>query len=134
MSQLIGPRTRQAIEKAESSDRESVLLVAQTHADEVCQRVWPGGTVRPDELQWTWNNRLRSSAGRFCPNGDDPERIELAWEYYELHGMLELLDVVRHELIHAWQYNHPDVGRAGHGQSFKQWVSDLDTSRHCKSW
>lgn len=109
--------------------------MVRVHAGEVCESVWPGGTVDPDAIEWTWNGRLRSTAGRFRAHPDDrPPEVELAWGYYREHGLAELLSTVRHELIHAWQYFHPDGGRVGHGPTFTQWVEDLDTSRHCRRW
>lgn len=129
----IGPRTYRAVSTAPEDDREAVLLACQVHAEEVCAAVWPGGTVDPDAHLWEWNDRFRSTAGRFHPNYGEP-KIELAWGSFERHGWFELLDTVRHELVHAWQYHHPDGGRLGHGPKFYQWVDDLSTSRHCRNW
>jgi predicted SprT family Zn-dependent metalloprotease len=66
--------------------------------------------------------------------GDARYAIGLAPDYYYQKGIDNLLEVVRHELIHQWQYQHPDGGRGGHGPKFRQWVDDLDTERYCKHW
>lgn len=61
--------------------------------------------------------------------------IGLAPGYYYQHGIDEMLAVVRHGLIHAWEYFHPDCHTGGsHGPKFKQWIDDMDTHRHCKHW
>jgi len=134
MTDLIGPRTREAVVQAPPDDREAVLQATQVHAREVCSSIW-SHTVDPDQITWVWNNRFRSAAGRYTPRTRrDGPRIELAWGYYSLHGWLEYLKVVRHELIHAWQDFHPDGGGLGHGPKFKQWIEDLNTHRHCKCW
>lgn len=122
---------RNRIMNVDNTDKEAVMDICIQHAHDVVQEVWSGGTVDPDTLQWKWNNRLRSSAGRYCTH---PPTIELAWEYFEKHNWNELLSIVRHELIHAWQHKHPDCNNIGHGPKFKQWLDDLETEKHCKYW
>lgn len=131
---MIGPQTREAAEVADPTDRDSILLLTQVHAEEVCSQVW-GSTIDLQEIDWSWNNRFQSTAGRYTPRSyRDGPKIEVAWGYYDRHGLLDYLQVVRHELIHAWQDYHPDGGRLGHGPKFKQWIEDLQTHRHCKHW
>jgi hypothetical protein len=117
---------------------EGVVL---PHARKVCAEVWPGGTVDPDEdIDWFWNPQLSWAAGKCYYGRGVPKTyasgdlaIGLAPAYYYQHGTDELLRTVRHELVHAWGYLHPD-GETGHGPKFKQWVDDLDTDRYCKHW
>lgn len=112
------------------------------HAREKVNEVWPGGTVDVDNIDWFWNPQLSNSAGMAYHGTAVPERysdaqhaIALAPEYYYKHGTEELLKVVRHELIHQWQYMHPDSPNGGgHGRGFKQWVDDMNTNRYCNHW
>jgi hypothetical protein len=111
------------------------------HARKWVNDVWPGGTVDVDSIDFFWNPQLTNSAGKAYKGSAVPESmasgyyaIGLAPDYYYQHGLDELLAVVRHELIHQWEYQHPDGGDGGHGPKFKQWIDDMDTHRHCKLW
>lgn len=136
-----------AIEDRKETDLDALMdEVIIPHAREKVEDVWPGGTVDVDEISWFWNTRLSRCAGKAyygtaVPQiaGDDADiAIGLAPDYYYQHGLHDngLLAVVRHELVHAWQYNHPDSNGGGHGPKFKQWLGedDMDTHRHCKHW
>lgn len=134
-------RREQRIETRRNTDLEMVMgEVIKPHARKMVSEAWPGGTVSVDDIAWFWNTRLRSAAGKAYWGTAVPEMadggrlaIGLAPEYYYEHGIDELLAVVRHELIHIWQYEHPE-GDGGHGPTFHQWTEDLDTHRHCKHW
>lgn len=41
-------------------------------------------------------------------------------------------NIVRHELIHAWQYH--EYGEADHGPTFRRWVEPLKTDRDCERY
>jgi hypothetical protein len=133
-------RREAAVEKRKARDLDEVMAVCKAHARTKCDEVWPGGTVDPDDITWFWNTRLRRSAGMAYHNSAVPNHVDgdlaigLAPDYYYQHGIEELLEVVRHELIHIHQYEHPDGGRGGHGPKFRQWLDDMDTHRHCKHW
>ena len=119
---------------------DALLDLVIEHARGRCAEVWPGGTVDVDDIHWFWNTRLSSSAGIAYPRrnpkhgGEEHPAIGLAPDYYYQFGLDGLLKTVRHELIHQWQYEHPDGGYGGHGPKFRQWVDDLDTTRHCQHW
>ena len=135
-------RRARRIERRKEETNMDILLddVVIPHARKKVGEVWPGGSVDVDRIEFFWNTRLRSSAGKAYYASGVPKRIDaryaigLAPAYYYQHGIEGLLKTVRHELIHQWQYQHPDGGRGGHGPKFKQWVSDLDTTRYCKNW
>jgi hypothetical protein len=127
-------------DKRRQADMDALLDLVIEHARRVCADVWPGGTVDPDDIHWFWNTRYTSCAGR-CYFRNNPDyggqnvAIGLAPDYYYQFGLEGLLEVARHELIHAWQDLHPDgFDRGGHGTDFKQWVDDLDTHRYCEHW
>ena len=146
-TQQLAERRRKAEERQREIDRRKetdldVLMeeVIKPHARKKVDEVWPGGTVDVDEISWFWNTRLRRCAGKAYWGGAVPQMagggrlaIGLAPGYYYQHGIDELLAVVRHELVHVWQYEHPDA-RGGHGPKFKQWLADMNTHRHCKHW
>lgn len=128
--------------RKEETDLDALIDdVIKPHARQKVAEVWPGGTVDVDEISWFWNTRLRRCAGKaYSGNavpqmaGDARLAIGLAPRYFYKHGVEELLSVVRHELIHIWQYEHPDSNKGGHGPKFRQWLDDMDTHRHCKNW
>lgn len=129
--------------RKDETDMDTLLEeVVIPHARDRAEDVWPGGTVDVDEICWFWNPQLSNSAGMAyrdsaCPRRYVPDdyrlAIGLAKEYFYRHGVDELLEVVRHELIHIWQYEH-EMGSGGHGSDFRQWMDDLDTHRHCNHW
>lgn len=135
-------RERQArlIEKRKEQDLGFVMdTVIKPHARKVVNDVWPGGTVDVDEISWFWNNQLYRCAARAYKGSAVPESmadgnlaIGLSPDYYYKHGITEILEIVRHELIHIWQFEHPDCQKSGHGPKFKQWLDDINACRHCK--
>ncbi|MFC6906859.1 SprT-like domain-containing protein [Halalkalicoccus tibetensis] len=54
--------------------------------------------------------------------------IRLSWDAYEAYGWQQFSRIVRHDLIHVWQYHEYD--KADHGPTFHQWVEPLETDRH----
>jgi hypothetical protein len=135
--------SEKAHHRKEETDMDTLLQeVVIPHARSRVEAVWPGGTVDVDDIYWFWNPQLSDSAGMAYRDSACPRRyvptdyrlaIGLAKAYYYKHGVDELLEVVRHELIHVWQYEHK-MGSGGHGSDFKQWLGDMDTHRHCKHW
>lgn len=132
----------EAKRRKEEVDLDTLLNdVVIPHARSKCDEVWPGGTVDVDSISWFWNPQLSHCAGKAYYGNAVPKTyadgnlaIGLAPMYYYKHGVDELLELVRHELIHVWSYEHPDVSNVGHGPKFKQWLGDMDTHRHCKHW
>lgn len=126
-------------ERDATTDLDVVMDDVVEHARKTVQDVWPGGTVNVDEVTFFWNTRLQRSAGKAYSGSKVPQSVDgrlaigLAPGYFYTHGRKDLLEVVRHELIHIWQYEHPD-GKSGHGPTFRQWLDDLNTHRHCKTW
>jgi hypothetical protein len=129
------------VSKRKETDMDTLMEeVVIPHARKWANEVWPGGTVDVDEICWFWNPYLSNAAGYAYWGGAVPKTmasgrlaIGLAPGYYYQHGIDKLLEIVRHELIHIWQYEHPE-GDGGHGPTFHQWTDDMDTHRHCKHW
>lgn len=134
-------REQERIAQRKETDLDVLMEeVIKPHARKKVNEVWPGGTVDVDEISWFWNTRLSNCAGKAYWGTAVPQMaggghiaIGLAPGYYYQHGIEALLEVVRHELIHCWEYEHPDAN-GGHGPKFKQWLDDMDTHRHCKNW
>lgn len=128
--------------RMEETDMDALMEdIVIPHARQWVDEVWPGGSVDVDAIDWFWNPYLSNAAGMAYYGSAVPETmadgryaIGLAPAYYYQHGLDALLEIVRHELIHQWQYQHPDGGNGGHSRKFKQWVDDMDTHRHCKHW
>lgn len=139
-----GPNLSEAAQRRkDEADLETLMEeIVIPHARKWANDVWPGGTVDVDEIDWFWNPQLSNAAGMAYHGTAVPQRyadgyyaIGLAPLYYYKHGVDKLLEIVRHELIHQWQYMHSDAPKGGgHGRGFKQWVGDMDTHRHCKHW
>lgn len=127
--------------RVRNSDLDRIMeQEVKPHAQEWVQRVWDTDTVNLDIVSFFWNPQLTDSAGTAYKHGtvprtmtSGPYAIGLAPDYYYEHGLSELLETVRHELIHIWQYMQPRT-KSGHGPSFKQWVTDMNTHRHCQHW
>lgn len=79
--------------------------------------------AKPFLGQIRWNARLRTSAGRFVHSASC---IELNPHYMAYYGEQELVDTIKHELIH---YHHP---RAGHGPIFHREADRIACRRHCQ--
>ena len=135
-------RWHERIQERKQTDMDTLMEdVVVPHARKVVNDVWPGGTVDVGEIDFFWNPQLTRCAGKAYWGSAVPETmasgeyaIGLAPDYYYQRGIEELLSIVRHECCHIWQYMHPDCDGGGHGPKFKQWIEDLDTTRHCKNW
>lgn len=123
-------------EKRKQADMDDLLDLCKRHAIAEAERVWPGGTVPVEDIEFRFNERLTYHGGfyfgRHAPRkGGWTPVIELSAPRYYNRGLAHLLDVVRHELIHAWQDFHPDGhppdAHKHHGRDFKQWVEPLNT-------
>lgn len=123
--------------RVRNTDMEKLLTEdVVTHAETWSQDVFDG-TVDVSKISFFWNPYLTDSAGMAYSSVPNtlPGRglgIGLSKDYYYARGRDELLRIVRHELIHIWQYI--SNGKMGHGKDFRQWVSDMNTDRHCRPW
>ena len=99
--------------------------------DELNERHFDGFLEKP---QMVWNNRLRSSAGRFIPGSrkwilQAPPRIEIASylaAHPDVHAMVR--DTMGHEMIHYWLW----VRRQpyGHTPEFYAKMRQMGVSRY----
>lgn len=89
--------------------------------------------VAVDELEWEVSTRAKRRAGACLYDSETGEiRVRLAWRAAERFDWPTFAAVVRHELIHAWEYR--EVGRAGHGPRFRAQAERLDVAMSCPTF
>lgn len=81
-------------------------------------------------VSWEVSRRAKRRAGacRFRPD-DGTVTIRLAWRAAEQFSWPEYAEVVRHELVHAWEFQR--VGEAGHGPRFRREADRLGVPTTC---
>ncbi len=86
--------------------------------------------VDHDRIEWEVSTRAKRRAGacRHHP-ADDRVTIRLARRAYDRLDWDAFAGVVRHELVHAWEFQ--EFGSAGHGPRFRVKARELDAPRHC---
>lgn len=89
--------------------------------------------VDHDAVEWTVSNRARRRAGA-CSYDPETETvtIRLTWDAYREHGWRQFTDTIRHELVHAWEFQA--FGEAGHGERFREKAAAVDAPRHCEAF
>ncbi|WP_265110361.1 SprT-like domain-containing protein [Halosolutus halophilus] len=110
---------------------DEIVARARIHARKVLdERELP---VDRDALEWTVSERARRRAGacRWHPDRETAT-IVLARRAYGEYDWPEFAAVVRHELVHAWEFQQ--FGESGHGPRFRDRAAALDAPRHCRSF
>ncbi|MFC7215131.1 SprT-like domain-containing protein [Saliphagus sp. GCM10025334] len=119
---------------ADSSDTDpsptiddELLARARIHARDVDSDVdW-------DRLEWDVSARAKRRAGACRWHADrEVATIVLSRRAYEAYDWETFAAVVRHELVHAWEYQH--FGESGHGERFRRVAAELEAPRHCPSF
>ena len=106
---------------------EEILEVARVHAKTVDLE------VDLERVEWELSYRARRRAGACRYDADrDVATIVLSRRAYEAYDRADFEEVVRHELVHAWEFQH--FGESGHGTRFRERAADVDAPRHCKSF
>ena len=89
--------------------------------------------VDSDALTWEVSTRAKRRAGACLY---DPETravtVRLAWRATQSFDWPTFARVIRHELIHAWEYR--EFGEAGHGPRFRERADRLDVSTTCPTF
>lgn len=86
-----------------------------------------------DPVEWTVTTRAKRRAGLCRYDGDSGAiTIRLTWPAFEAFGPERFRGVIRHELIHAWEYQ--TAGNAGHGERFRRQADRLDVSVRCPTF
>jgi len=89
--------------------------------------------VDVDAIEWEVSERARRRAGACAYDADaDQVTIRLTWDAYREHGWRQFTDTIRHELVHAWEFQ--TFGEAGHGERFREKATQVDAPRHCQAF
>ena len=84
-----------------------------------------------DAVSWEVSRRAKRRAGACRYDGDaGTVTIRLTWAAYEAFGWAEFSGVVRHELVHAYEFQ--THGESGHGPRFRTLAERVDAPRHCR--
>ena len=82
-------------------------------------------------VDWEVSERATRRAGA-CLYDRRNERVtvRLTWAAFEAFGWAEFRETIRHELVHAWEFQR--FGRSGHGPRFRRAAERVDAPRHCR--
>ncbi|WP_129114587.1 SprT-like domain-containing protein [Halegenticoccus tardaugens] len=81
-------------------------------------------------VRWEVSTRAKRRAGAcLYDRGSGTTTIRLARAAYRAYGWDRFAEVIRHELIHAWEYQR--FGESSHGPRFRRKAADLDVSVRC---
>jgi predicted SprT family Zn-dependent metalloprotease len=112
------------------ADEDDAIELAQHHAEQAVERT--GMAVNLNRVEWRVTRELRTKHG-YHRGGF----IKLSMDSLETNGWQEFLRVVRHELVHVWQYQNDVDDRPAkntferfHGSSFEQWMPILNVDKH----
>ncbi|WP_263017493.1 SprT-like domain-containing protein [Natronobiforma cellulositropha] len=112
---------------------EQILAHARVHARAVIRDERNGLAVEFDALEWAVSRRAKRRAGSCRWDADrEVATIVLSRRAYCAFEPSAFEAVVRHELIHAWEFQR--FGEAGHGERFLERAAELDVPRHCASF
>ena len=110
---------------------DELLARARIHAREVVDEY--DLEVDLASLEWAVSARAKRRAGACRWNADrEVATIVLARRAYERYDWPEFAAVVRHELVHAWEFQR--FGESGHGSRFRETAAELDAPRHCRAF
>jgi predicted SprT family Zn-dependent metalloprotease len=112
---------------AEPATREALLERAAEYAETVPI------DLDTDALSWDVSERARRRAGS-CRYDPETEAITvvLTWDAYREFGWTEFRGTIRHELVHAWEFER--FGESGHGERFRAKADEIDAPRYCRSF
>ncbi|MDQ2049889.1 SprT-like domain-containing protein [Natronolimnohabitans sp. A-GB9] len=86
-----------------------------------------------DALEWTVTTRPRRRAGACRWDADrEVATIVLTRQAYERYEWEAFAGVVRHELVHVWEFQR--FGESSHGPRFREQATRLEAPRHCETF
>lgn len=109
----------------------------ETHA-ELCEAAAAyAATVDIDvdleDVAWEVSTRAKRRSGAcLYDRSTGAVTIRLTWAAYREYGWREFRAVVRHELVHAWEFQRH--GESGHGRRFAEKARAVDAPRHCRAF
>ena len=110
---------------------DEIVARARIHAREVVAE--HELAVDLGALEWEVSARARRRAGA-CRWHVDREvaTIVLTRRAYERYEWPAFAGVVRHELVHAWEFQQ--FGESGHGDRFREQAASLEAPRYCDAF
>ncbi|MEY7850782.1 SprT-like domain-containing protein [Natrarchaeobius sp. A-rgal3] len=110
---------------------DEILARARIHAREVVDE--QDLEIDLSALEWEVSARAKRRAGACRWNARrEVATIVLTRRAYERYDWTEFAAVVRHELVHAWEFQR--FGESGHGPRFHEKAAALEAPRHCRSF
>ncbi|WP_255170860.1 SprT-like domain-containing protein [Natrononativus amylolyticus] len=104
---------------------DEIVARARIHARDVAIDVdW-------ECLEWAVSARAKRRAGA-CRWDGEVATIVLSRRAYEAYDWAQFAAVVRHELVHAWEFQRH--GKSGHGERFRREARRLEAPRHCEAF
>jgi predicted SprT family Zn-dependent metalloprotease len=121
---------RRVVTDADLTIDDEIVARARIHAREVVDEY--DLELDLGALEWDVSGRARRRAGLCRYHADGTATIVLARRAYERYDWEEFAAVVRHELVHAWEFQC--FGESGHGARFREMAGRLEAPRHCRSF
>ena len=87
--------------------------------------------VDTESVTWEVSERAKRRAG-VCVYDGSSVTIRLTWDAYREVGWRQFTATIRHELIHAWEFQR--FGASDHGERFAEQADRLDAPRHCEAF
>lgn len=89
------------------ADDHDLTHRARAYGEAVIQgNEWPLDGVDLERITWATSTRARRRHGRCSYDGDGRATITLTEHTYKRAGFAACKKTIRHELVHAWQYQH----------------------------
>ncbi|WP_137289574.1 SprT family zinc-dependent metalloprotease [Natronorubrum halophilum] len=116
---------------AELTIDDEIVARARIHAREVLRE--HDLEIDRASLEWSVTTRARRRAGACRWDADrEVATIVLTRQAYERYEWSAFAGVVRHELVHAWEFQR--FGESGHGPRFRERAARLEAPRHCPTF
>jgi predicted SprT family Zn-dependent metalloprotease len=114
--------------------RSEVIDLAKQHATQVVSRTPLNISV--EAIEWRATRELESKLG-YCRSSRlgtyESYLIKLSVDALEACGWQEFMQMVRHELVHVWQFNQREYADDDfddpHGESFEEWMDILSIEK-----
>lgn len=89
--------------------------------------------VDVDAITWEISTRAKRRSGVCIYNrSKEAITIRLTWDAYREYGWEEFTGTIRHELVHAWEFEQ--FGESSHGWRFKRKAAEVDAPLNCRSF
>ena len=92
---------------------------------------WPLDGVDLAKVTWATSTRAKRRHGRCSYDGDDRATITLTEHTYQRAGFEACKTTIRHELVHAWQYQHRGERAVGTDSGVRLLVEGRRTADDC---